>query len=101
MMKTLSNKTKPMAVLGTLALVAIVALIPHAFAQQGPSAFMQGQQKGIPLGPPYGNPNTLGYLGPTAIYGLSGGLAVAAAIAVLCVTVWKGHRQDLKQRLMQ
>jgi hypothetical protein len=100
-MKTLSDKAKPMAVLGALVLVAIVALTPHAFALQGPAAFAQGQQKGIPLGPPYGNPNTPGYLGPTAIYGLPAGLAAIAAIAVLCVVGWKVRKPSLKQRLIQ
>jgi hypothetical protein len=100
-MKTSGDKTKSMAVLGALALIAIVALTPHAFALQGPSAFMHGQQKGIPLGPPYGNPDTPGYLGPTAIYGLSAGLAVVTAFAVLCVIIWKMRKPSLKQRLTQ
>lgn len=90
-----------MAVLGALVLVAIVALAPHAFAQQGTSAFAQGQQKGIPLGPPYGNPSMPGYLGPTAIYGLSAGLAVVAALAILGVVVWKARKPSLKHRLIQ
>jgi len=81
-MKTLSNKAKPMAVLGVLALVAIVTLTPHAFAQQGPSSSGQGQQNGIPLGASYGNqPNTPGYADPNAVYGWSAGLAVAAVMS--------------------
>jgi len=52
-MKSLSDKAKPMAVLGILALVAIVAVAPNAFAQQTPSSSGQGQQNGIPLGSSY------------------------------------------------
>jgi len=76
-MNTLGDKAKPMAVLGVLALAAIVALVPHAFAQQGPSSSGQGQQGGIPLGAPYGQPNTPGYVDPNAVYGWSAGLAIS------------------------
>ena len=71
-----------MAVLGVLALAAIVAVVPHAFAQQGPSSSGQGQQGGIPLGAPYGQqPNTPGYVDTNAVYGWSAGLAIAAALS--------------------
>ncbi|MDE1814000.1 MAG: hypothetical protein KGH87_07850 [Thaumarchaeota archaeon] len=49
---TLKSK-QTSAILGTLSLVAIVAMSPHAFAQQGPSSSGQGQQNGIPLGSSY------------------------------------------------
>lgn len=52
-MTTIKSK-QTSAILGVLTLVAIVALSPHAFAQQGPSSSGQGQQSGIPLGGNYG-----------------------------------------------
>lgn len=52
-MTTIKSKQSSV-ILGVLTLVAIVALSPHAFAQQGPSSAGQGQQSGIPLGGNYG-----------------------------------------------
>jgi len=52
-MTTIKSKQSS-AILGVLTLVAIVALSPHAFAQQSPSSSGQGQQSGIPLGGNYG-----------------------------------------------
>jgi hypothetical protein len=90
-MKTLSEKTKPMAILGVLALVAIVTIAPHAFAQQGPSSYGQGQQGGIPLGSSYGQPNTPGYVDPNAASGWSVGLAAAAVMSG--IGVWTAVRK--------
>ena len=81
-MKTLSEKAKPIAILGVLVLVAIVTVAPHAFAQQGPSSSGQGQQSGIPLGAPYGNqPNTPGYVDPNAAYTWALGLGIAGVMS--------------------
>jgi hypothetical protein len=55
-MKTPNYKTRPIvAVLSVLAFVTVVAISPHAFAQQ---TFQggQGQQNGIPLGSSYNAP---------------------------------------------
>ncbi len=56
-MKTMKSNTlkskQTSVILGVLTLVAIVAISPHAFAQQGPSSSGQGQQNGIPLGAAY------------------------------------------------
>jgi hypothetical protein len=82
LMKTLSDKAKPMAVLGVLALVAIVTMAPHALAQQN----------GIPLGPPYGTggqqPSTTG---SDSAVGWSAGMAVMAVMTG--VGVWSAVRK--------
>lgn len=52
-MNTITKSKQTSVILGVLALVAIVAISPHAFAQQGPESSGQGQQGGIPLGSSY------------------------------------------------
>lgn len=106
MMKTLSDKVKPMAVLGVLALVAIVAVTPLAFAQQNPAG--QGQQGGIPLGSSYnaaGSSQTGGTSIPAGIsyndsnnpYGPLSGMAWAAGLAIAGVMsgigIWTAVRK--------
>lgn len=55
-MKTSRLKVKPIvAVLSVLAFAAVIAISPHAFAQQ-PFQGGQGQQNGIPLGSSYNAP---------------------------------------------
>jgi len=92
-MKTLSDKAKPMAVLGVLALVAIVAVAPNAFAQQTPSSSGQGQQNGIPLGSSYnaqGGTQSSGTSIPAGVtyndsdnpYGPLSGMAWGAGLAI-------------------
>jgi len=89
-MKTSRLKVKPIvAVLSVLAFAAVIAISPHAFAQQ-PFQGGQGQQNGIPLGAPYGQPNTPGYVDPNAVYGWSSGLAVAAVLSG--VGIWTAVR---------
>jgi len=52
-MKSLSKtQTNTSILFGVLAIVAVVTIAPHAFAQQNPAG--QGQQNGIPLGGNYG-----------------------------------------------
>lgn len=89
-MKTLSDKVKPMAILGVLALVAIVAVAPNAFAQQNPAG--QGQQNGIPLGSSYNAQTGTQSSGTSASgvtyndsdnpYGPLSGMAWAAGLAI-------------------
>jgi len=70
------------ALLGVLTLIAILALPPLAFAQQasqGPSSSGQGQQGGIPLGPPYGTSQPMH---KSTFYALIGGSAIAIAIGI-------------------
>lgn len=54
-MKTSKLQTRPLALLSVLTFVAVVAISPHAFAQQ-PFQGGQGQQNGIPLGSSYNAP---------------------------------------------
>ena len=57
-MKTSKLQTRPIvALLSVLTFVAVVAISPHAFAQQNPAG--QGQQNGIPLGSSYSNPQAV------------------------------------------
>jgi hypothetical protein len=105
-MKTSSDKSKQMAVLGVLALVAIVAVAPHAFAQQGPSSSGQGQQNGIALGSSYnapaGTPSTssgpgIAYTdadnpaGPLQGMGWAAGMVIAGVLSG--VGVWTAVRK--------
>jgi hypothetical protein len=67
------------AVLGLLILVAIVAIAPHAFAQQ----------QGIPLGGPYGTPQPSPDQG--MVLGVTVGLATAAAVSG--IGIWTAVRK--------
>ena len=76
---TITLKSKQTsAILGVLTLVAIVAFVPHAFAQQN----------GIALGPPYGSP---GYVDPNAVYAWSAGIVVVAVMSG--VGIWTAVRK--------
>ena len=86
-MKITLKSKQTSAILGVLSLVAIVTLAPHAFAKQGPSSAGQGQQGGIPLGPPY-NPQSVD---PNAIYAWSAGLVVVAIMTG--VGIWSAVRK--------
>lgn len=85
-MKTTIASKQTSAILGVLTLVAIVALSPHAFAQQGTSD--QSQQGGIPLGPPYGSPQPVDQ---NAIFAWSAGIAIVAVMSG--VGVWSAVRK--------
>jgi len=88
-MKTSKLQVRPIiAILGILTFASVVAISPHAFAQQNPAGV--GQQNGIPLGAPYGQPNAPGYVDPNAVYGWSSGLAVAAVLSG--VGIWTAVR---------
>ena len=91
-------------ILGLLALVAIVNLAPHAFAQQNPAG--QGQQNGVPLGGPYSSngvaPATSGGgsisytdadnpYGPMSTLGWAGGLVTAGVLSG--IGVWSAVRK--------
>ena len=67
-MKITLKSKQTSAILGVLALVAIVTFSPHAFAQQN----------GVPLGPPYGSP---GYVDPNAVYAWSAGIAIVGIMS--------------------
>ncbi len=67
--------------LGVLALITLFALPQLAFAQQAsqsPPSSGQGQQNGIPLGPPYETSQPI----HKSTYALIGGIGIAIAIGV-------------------
>ncbi len=89
-MTTIKSK-QTSAILGVLTLVAIVALSPHAFAQQGPSSSGQGQQGGIPLGGNYGV-TTQSPASPDAVVAAWG--TMIAVVAVMSgVGIWSAVRK--------
>jgi hypothetical protein len=106
-MKTLGDKTKPIVVLGVLVLVAIVAVSPHAFAQQGPSSSGQGQQNGVPLGSSYNAPAGTPQASPSSggvtyndsdnpygpLSGMTWALGLAAAGVMSGIGVWTAVRK--------
>ena len=81
-MKTIQIKSKQTSILlGVIAMVAIVTLSPHAFAQQNSAG--QGQQGGIPLGSSYGS-NSLPPSVPTpqdSVMGWAAGITIASVMS--------------------
>lgn len=84
------------ALLGALALIAILTVPQLVYAQQasqGPSSSGQGQQSGIPLGPPYGTSQPI----HKSTIALIGGIVIAIAIGVgIAVKRKKKSTQSLK-----
>ena len=77
-MKTILKSKQTSAILGVLALIVIVALSPHASAQQS----------GISLGPPYGSPQPADQ---NAIFAWSAGIAIIVVMSG--IGVWSAVRK--------
>ena len=88
-MKTIGTKQTSL-LLGTIALVAIVTLSSHAYAQENPAGV--GQQNGIPLGAPYGTGGQeTSTAGSDAMVGWSTGIVVIGIMTG--VGVWSAVRK--------
>ncbi|HYL65771.1 MAG TPA: hypothetical protein VEU72_01305 [Nitrosopumilaceae archaeon] len=83
-MKTLSKNQTNTSILCLLAIVVVVTIAPHAFAQQNPAG--QGQQNGIPLGGNYGV--TTQQIQPDQGQSLGWGAGIGAAALATGVGMW-------------